>query len=101
MGLGRQEEGLCYASIHPIKCIVPFWTVYRPINLSLSQYFKDGCIDERYTGGHKDKQSSEIMTPKRLKGLNNNITQTKCYCKHCLRKCYLVCVILLFTLFKF
>ena len=35
--------------------------------------------------GHRDKQFSEIMTQNWLKGLNNNITQTKCYGKHCLR----------------
>ena len=34
---------------------------------------------------HRDKRSSEIMTQKRLKGLNNNITQTKWYDKYCLR----------------
>ena len=50
---------------------------------------------------YRDKQSSEIMTQKRLKGLNNNTAQTKCYGKHCLSICYLVCEILLFTLFKF
>ena len=33
---------------------------------------------------HRDKQSSEIVTQKRLKGLNNNITQTKYYGTDCL-----------------
>ena len=52
--------------------------------------------------GHRDKRSSGIMTQKQLKGLNNNITQTKCYGKHGLGICcYLVCAILIFTLFKF
>ena len=42
------------------------------------------------------------MTQKQFKDLKNNITQTKCYGKHCLSICcYLVCAILLFTLFKF
>ena len=42
------------------------------------------------------------MTQKRLNGFNNNITQTKCYGKHCLWVCYyLICGILYFTLFKF
>ena len=34
--------------------------------------------------GHRDKWSSEIVTQKWLKGLNNNITQTKCYGNRCL-----------------
>ena len=39
---------------------------------------------------------------KRLKGLNNNVRQIKCHGKDCLSLfCYLVCVILPFTLFKF
>ena len=52
--------------------------------------------------GHRDKRSSEIRTQKWLKGLNNSITQTKCYGKHCLSMCcYLVCALLLFPLLKF
>ena len=52
--------------------------------------------------GHRDKRSSEIMAQKRLTGLINNTKQTKCYSMHCLSiRCYLVCAILLFTLFKF
>ena len=51
---------------------------------------------------HRDKQSSEIMTQKRLKGFNNNITPTKCHGKHCLSIfCLLACAIFLFTLLKF
>ena len=38
--------------------------------------------------GHRDKRSSEIMTQKRLKGFNNNITPTKYYDRHCLSTCY-------------
>ena len=52
--------------------------------------------------GHRDKQSSEIVTQKWLKGFNNNVTQTKCYGKHRLGICYyLSCEILLLTLLKF
>ena len=51
--------------------------------------YKEFC--RHYTGDQKQ-----------LKVLNNNITQTKCYGKHCLSiSCYLVYAILLFTLFKF
>ena len=51
---------------------------------------------------HRDKRSSEIMTQKPLKGLNNNATQTKSYGKYCFSICcYLVCTIFIFTLFKF
>ena len=42
------------------------------------------------------------MTQKQLKGLDYNITQTKCYGKHYLSMCYyLFSGILLFTLLKF
>ena len=52
--------------------------------------------------GHRDKQSSEIMSIELLKGLNNNIPQTKCYDEHCLSIwCCLICVIILFTVLKF
>ena len=52
--------------------------------------------------GHRDKRSSEIMTQKPLKGLNNIIAQIKCHGRHCLSIfCYLVCVILLSTSLKF
>ena len=45
--------------------------------------------------------SSEIMTQNLLKGLNNNVTQTKCHSRHCVSICcYLVCAIFLFTLLK-
>ena len=52
--------------------------------------------------GHREKRSSEIITPKMVKGFNNNITQTKCHDKHYLNIfCYLVCVILLLTLLRY
>ena len=52
--------------------------------------------------GHRDKQSSEIITPKTVKWFNNNITQTKSNDKHCLSIfCNLVCGILLFTLLRY
>ena len=46
----------------------------------------------------RDKWPSEIMAQKQSEGLNNNITQIKCYGKH---RCCLVCAIFLFTLLIF
>ena len=51
---------------------------------------------------HRDKRSSEILTQKWIKGLNSNITLTKCHGKYCLSIfCYLVCAVLLFKLLSF